>query len=40
MVINIDWVIVCDLLSLIGGIVMGVSLMRPGRYSGPRNPWY
>ncbi len=37
MIISINWVIVCDLVSLIGGIVMGVSLMKPDRYSGPRN---
>jgi hypothetical protein len=34
MIISIDWVIVYDLVSLIGGIVIGVSLMRPGRYLG------
>lgn len=32
MIIGIDWVIVCNLVSLIAGVVMGVSLMRPGRY--------
>jgi hypothetical protein len=33
-VIGIDWVIVYDLVSIIGGIVMGVALMRPRSYSG------
>lgn len=36
MIIGIDWVIICNLVSLIGGIVIGVSLMRPRRYLGPR----
>ncbi len=38
MIIGTDWVIVCNLISLIGGIVMGVSLMvpPPRRYSGRR----
>jgi hypothetical protein len=34
MIISIDWVIVCNLVSLIGGIVMGVALMRPRLYRG------
>ncbi len=37
--IGIDWIVVCDLASLIVGIIIGVSLMRPGRYSGSRNRW-
>ncbi len=32
MMMSIHWVIVCDLVSLIGGIVLGVSLMRPRHY--------
>lgn len=34
MMIGIDWVIVCNLVALIGGMVMGVSLGRPRRYYG------
>jgi len=37
MIISIDWVIVCDLVSLIGGIAMGVSLIKPRYYSGRSN---
>ncbi len=40
MIIGIDWVIVCDLISLFGGIMMGVALMRPHRSSGPRDRLY
>lgn len=29
MTIGIDWVIICDLLALIVGLLMGVSLGRP-----------
>lgn len=29
MIVSIDWIIVCDLVALIAGIVMGVSLIRP-----------
>lgn len=39
MIISVDWVIVCDLVSLIGGIAMGVSLMRPRYYPGRNNRW-
>lgn len=31
MMIGPDWVIVCNLISLFGGIVIGVSLMVPRR---------
>jgi hypothetical protein len=37
MIIGIDWVIVCNLVALIGGVVMGASLARPGHYSNSRN---
>jgi hypothetical protein len=37
MIIGIDWVIVCNLVGLIGGVVIGVSLGKPSNYSGPRN---
>jgi len=37
MIISFDWVIVCDLVSLIGGLIIGVTLMRPSNYFGPRN---
>ena len=37
MIIGIDWVIVCNLVALIGGVVMGVSLARPGNNAGTRN---
>jgi len=40
MLIGADWVVVCDLISLIGGIVIGVSLMRPRRFSGSYNRRY
>ncbi len=34
MIISTNWVIVFDLISLIGGIVMGASLVAPRRRSG------
>jgi hypothetical protein len=37
MIIGIDWVIVCDLVSLIGGVVIGVALAKPSHFLGPRN---
>ena len=37
--IGFDWVVVCNLVALIGGVVMGVSLARPRRYLGPYNRW-
>jgi hypothetical protein len=37
MIIGIDWVIVCNLVGLIGGVVIGVSLAKPGNYLGSRN---
>jgi hypothetical protein len=40
MSISIDWVIVYDLVSLIGGIIIGVSLMKPRRYLGPYDRRY
>jgi len=40
MMIGIDWVIVCNLVSLIAGLVMGVSLTKPHRYIGPFDPRY
>jgi hypothetical protein len=35
--IGIDWIVVCDLASLIVGVILGVSLMKPGHYSGSRH---
>jgi len=40
MIIGMDWVIVCNLVSLIAGLVMGVSLTKPHQYMGPHDPWY
>jgi hypothetical protein len=37
MTIGADWIIVCNLVTFITGLVMGVSLVRPHRYNGP---WY
>lgn len=37
MMISMNWLAVCDLVSLFGGLVMGVYLMNPRRYSGPRH---
>lgn len=37
MIIGIDWVIVCNLASLIGGVIIGVALAKPHHYTGPRN---
>lgn len=33
MIISVDWVIVCNLIALIGGLVMGASLVAPRRSS-------
>lgn len=40
MIITTNWAIVCDLASLIIGIVMGVSIIRPTRYRDPYDPRY
>ncbi|GEM_PF-5292997 len=36
MFVTMNWVVIGDLISLIGGIVMGASLMVPRRHSGRR----